>query len=198
MLRGKLAQGRRAAPRAGAWLEIERSGMGRGEPAQEMRQPLSAAPPAAASSPAYPTASRFRPASRRPIARGVDDVENDDALASGSRLNRVGDDVWQTCNGFLECAVHPAFAPSAMNAKLFAGLPNRRRNLSRRFRILPRNVGRRDFQIVQRGARPKNRPRHLPSAANSIAASSSSMASSCGTSRPAFISASPRAMASRI
>ena len=78
----------------------------------------------------------------------MDDVENGDALASGYRLNRICDDVRQTCDGFLEGAVHPAFAPGAMNAKLFAGLPDRCGSLSRRFGILPRNVGHRDFQIV--------------------------------------------------
>ena len=127
----------------------------------------------------------------------MNDVENDDAPYSGSCLNGVGDDVRKTGNGFLECAVHSAFTAGAMNAKPFAGLPDCRRNLSRRFGVFARDMGHSGLQIVQRIAGQEQAAslafrrqfyrsvefihglivRHKPSA---------------------FISASPRAMASKM
>ena len=128
----------------------------------------------------------------------MDDVENDDALASGSRLDRVSNDVGQTGNGFLECAVHSAFAASATSAKLFAGLPDRRRNFSRRFRIFPRNV---------KMPRPSNRPAQRVTRGP---AASLAFRRQCNRGvefihglivrhkRPAFISANPRAIPSKM
>src|SRR5262249_27990477 len=140
-----------------------------------------------------------------PVTRRVNYMEDHNTFATaGKRVERIGYDIGIICYRLLVCAGDAAPPAGRGIAQAVYRRTNCRVHIARAGRIAFGNVGDALLEIVERSLGPKDRAfldatfQRSPRSAASIVASSRAVASSWGTRRPAFMSASPRWMPSII